>query len=199
MDRREPLARRIGLLALILVALALLSVVGYVLITEDRAVGAADEEDRPEFTVDLSSPPVFEFPTSARSFDPSLNQFVDRFVRMCLGVRYSEFRRMYTRRLDPPNARAFVSMFNAVEKVRVVALDKLPPLKSVPDPAYRLVAEYDLREFAVKRGRKTRRIQVAVFQEEGEWVIAPLPKGSAEQLSAVLSGTTQPAREDDEL
>ncbi len=191
----RPFAARVGLLLLVLLALALLSIVGYVLITEDRLSGLSEEPQRIEPIVDLSRRPEVSFPTTLRSYDPSVNVFVDRFIRVCQEGRYSELRLMYTRRLEPPTARAFVAMFNAVRGIRMRALERLPPLRALPGPVYRLVADCDLEEFAVKQGRRTRRVQVAIVQEEGEWRLAPFPRGSAEQLEALLSGTTQPAIE----
>jgi hypothetical protein len=196
---RQPVARRFGLLVLILLGLGLLGVVVYVMAT-DTATSALDTEvvvEEPE--LDTARPPNFVFPTTARSYDPLLNAFIDRFASACLSGKYSEFRLMYTRKLEPPAEKAFVTMFNAVKEIRVIRLDKLPPLKAFPGQAYRLVAECELHDFAVRNGKKSRRIQVAVLFENGQWVMAPLPRGSSEQLDALLAGTTRPADEDSDL
>ncbi|MCK6457598.1 MAG: hypothetical protein L6Q92_13845 [Phycisphaerae bacterium] len=187
-----PTARRVGVLALILLALALVSMSTYVMLAEDRWAALNEEERRDEPLLDRSRSPQFSFPILARSFDASLNQFVDRFIRVCLEGKYSEFRLLYTRRREPPSARQFVSMFNAVKEIRLASLDKLPELPGIPSPAYRLVAEYELEEFAVKSERR-KRFQVAVIKEDGEWRLTPLPRGSASQLDALLASTTQPA------
>jgi hypothetical protein len=189
----------VGLLALILLASGLLSIVAFVLATGGSSEPWEDEPRMTEPNVDPDRAPAFMFPTTARSYDPSLNAFIDRFARACLSGKYSEFRLLFTRRLEPPSERAFVSMFNACREIRIVRVDKLPELKQIPSPAYRLVAEYDLHEHAVKHGAGTRRIQVAILHEDGEWAVAPLPRGSAEQLDLLLAGTTQPAAEDAEL
>ncbi len=187
------------LLVLILLASGLLTVVAYVLATGESTEPWEEEARVSEPEIDTSKAPGFVFPTTARSYDPSLNAFIDRFARACLSGKYSEFRLLFTRRLEPPSDRAFVSMFNACREIRIVSVDKLPELKQIPSPAYRLVAEYDLHSFAVKHGTPTRRIQVAVYKENGEWVVAPLPRGSAEQLDQLLAGTTQPAERDRDL
>lgn len=196
---RQSNIRRVGLLALIVLASGLLSVVAFVLATGEASEPWEDEPRMTEPRVDTDRAPEFVFPTTARSYDPSLNAFIDRFARACLSGKYSEFRLLFTRRLDPPSERGFVAMFNACREIRVVRVDKLPDLKQIPGPAYRLVAEYDLHEHAVKQGARTRRIQVAVLKENGDWAVAPLPRGSAEQLDLLLAGTTQPAERDDGL
>ncbi|MFO0972312.1 MAG: hypothetical protein U1A27_02570 [Phycisphaerae bacterium] len=190
---RQPIIRRAGLLAFILLALGLLSIVTYVLVSETRGFDPLAEVRLIDPPVDPARAPRVAFPTLARSFDPALNQFIDRFIRVCTQGRYSEFRLMYTRRLDPPGERTFVAMFNAVEAVRIQSLDKLPPLRLLSGPVYRLRLEIDLADYAVRRSQKTRLLQVAVVQEGGEWAVAPLPRGSGEQLDALLAGTTQPA------
>ena len=184
---------------LFLLASGLLTVVAYVLATGQSVEPWEEEIRRTEPEIDTTKAPAFVFPTTSRSYDPSLNAFIDRFARACLSGKYSEFRLLFTRRLEPPSDRAFVSMFNACREIRIVSVDKLPELKQIPSPAYRLVAEYDLHTYAVKHGTPTRRIQVAVYKENGEWVVAPLPRGSAEQLDLLLQGTTQPANADGEL
>lgn len=194
--RRQPDIRRFGLLALVLLGLGLLGVVAYVMATDSASSPLDTEAYVKEPELDRSNPPNFVFPTTARSYDPMLNAFVDRFASACLSGKYSEFRLMYTRRLEPPSDRAFVAMFNAVKEIRIVRLDKLPPLRAFPGPAYRLVAECELQDFATRNGKKSRRIQVAVLFEDGQWVMAPLPRGSSEQLDALLSGSTRPADED---
>ncbi len=196
---RQPVARRFGLLALILLGLGLLSVVAYVMATDSASSPLDLEVNLTEPPLDTGRAPNFVFPTTSRSYDPLLNAFIDRFASACLSGKYSEFRLMYTRRLDPPSDRAFVSMFNAVKEIRIIRLDKLPPLKAFPGSAYRLVGECELQDFATRNGQKTRRIQIAVLFENGQWVMAPLPRGSSEQLDALLSGTSQPADEDSDL
>jgi hypothetical protein len=175
-----------------LLGLTLVSVVGYVLFIEDRYAGLEAAPSSMEPLLDLTRAPKFVFPVESRSFDPTLNQFIDHFARVCLDGRYSEFRLLYTRRLDPPPSRHFVSMFNAVREIRVIALEKLPPIPTIEGPVYRLEAEYELEDYAVKESPR-KRLHVAVIQEDGAWVIAPLPRGSAELLEEILTGTTRPA------
>ncbi len=193
-----PATRRAGLLALVMLAIGLLVVVFYVLVSEQTADELDVEITLTEPPVDTSRPPAFTFPTTMRTYDTSLNAFVDRFARACLTGRYSEVRKLFTRRIEPPSDKAFVTMFNAVRSLRIESLDRLPPLKSFDGPVYRLVAECTLQDFAVKHGPPTRRVQVGIIQENGDWALTPLPRGSAEQLDALLSGATQPAAFDDD-
>ncbi|MCZ6699484.1 MAG: hypothetical protein O7D94_11180 [Planctomycetota bacterium] len=188
--------RRFGLYGLILLALTLVSIVVFVIVT-DKSVSAEDDIFPPEVTVDPELSPKFVFPESVRTFDTTLNRFVDHFARVCVTGDYSDFRLLYTRHDSPAPPGRFVAMFHAINDVNILALEKLP-FDHVPDhpdlqgPVYIMLAEYDLEPYADPEKTGPRRIRLAIAKEEGEWRIGPIPSKLRGMLEAALQ-ETQPA------
>jgi hypothetical protein len=179
----SPTFRRVALYGLILLALTFVSAVVFVLATDRPTI--ADDEAFPEPVVlDLERRPHFVFPVSARTYDLSLNQFVDRFARVCMLGKYSDFRLMLSRTRPPILPPRFESNFNALKNVRILKIERLPDVPNVPGPVYLMNARYELEDFAVKGGKSVREVQVAITREDGDWRIGPIPHDALEQLRA---------------
>lgn len=201
---RYPRLRRAGLYGSVLLAVLLGGAVVVVLVTEDELLDADDVF--PE--VVILSPdkrPDFVFPESARSYDLSLNRFVDRFARVCMEGRYSDFRLMLSSRAGGPIvARRFESMFNALKQVRILSLEKhvidperLPDVPGFDGVVYVMVAEYDLEDYAVFDGKATERRQLAIAKENGVWRIGPIPSDVlAMSRRGAGAATTRPGTDD---
>lgn len=197
--RSSTTFRRFALYGLILLALTFVSTVVFVVAT-DRPDLSEDEAFPEPVILDLERRPHFVFPVSARTYDLSLNQFVDRFARVCMQGKYSDFRLMLSRRRPPILPPRFESNFNALKKVRILEIERLPAVPKAEGPIYLMNAEYELEDFAVKGGASTRQVQVAITREDGSWRIGPIPHEALEQLRAyqTLRGdgegtTSQPA------
>jgi len=185
----RPAIRRFVLYSLILLALALVSGVIFVIVTDD-AILASDDAFPELVIVDPEKRPRFDFPEAARTFDLSLNQFVDRFARVCMEGRYSDFRLMLSRRRPPILPPRFEANFNALKNVRILSIEKVPLGPDSPSPVYVMKAEYELKDFAVRQGQRTREVHVAIAREEGEWRIGPIPREALAQLRARESPQT---------
>lgn len=185
--------RRFGLYGLILLALTLVSTVIFVIVTDEN-VAADDDPFPPWIHVDKELSPVFEFPESVRSYDTTLNRFVDHFARVCVTGDYSVFRLLWTRHDNPARPDRFEAVFHAINDVRILALEKLP-IDHVPDhpdlrgPVYIMLAEYDLEPYADPEKLGPRRIRLAIAKEEGQWRIGPIPGELRELLEAAMQGT----------
>jgi hypothetical protein len=190
--RSQPALRRFGLYGLILLALAMVSGVIFVILTDDPFIAASEAFPEPVL-LNPENRPNFVFPESARTYDLSLNQFVDRFARVCMQGRYSDFRLMLSTRRPPILPPRFESNFNALKQVRILGLDRLPEIPGVEGPVYLMRSEYDLQDFAVRRGEKTRQVQVAIAREDGAWKIGPLPREALARLRAYQAAQSQPA------
>ncbi len=198
--RSSTTFRRFALYGLILLALTIVSAVVFVIAT-DRPTMAEDEAFPEPVILDLERRPHFVFPVSARTNDLSLNQFVDRFARVCMQGKYSDFRLMLSRRRPPILPPRFESNFNALKKVRITAIEKLPAVPTAEGSVYLMNAEYELEDYAVKGGQSTRQVQVAITREDGAWRIGPIPHEALEQLRAYQTlqnqkneaATSQPA------
>lgn len=186
--------RRLGLYGLILLALTLVSIVVFVIVT-DESVAAEDDIFPSAIDVDWELSPKFVFPESVRTFDTKLNRFVDHFARVCVTGDYSEFRLLYTRYDSPARPERFESIFHAINDVNILALEKLP-IDHVPDhpdlqgPVYIMLAEYDLEPYADPENTGPRRIRLAIAKEDGEWRIGPIPS----KLRAMLETALQESR-----
>ncbi len=197
----RPRVRRAGFIALVALAVLMVSAVAWVMLTQDDALDPGKAFPA-LIHIDPTKRPNFIFPESVRTYDLSLNRFVDRFIRICMEGKYADFRLMLSSRAgDPIVARRFESMFNALKQVRILALEELPPLPHIGGPVYLMMAEYDLEDYAVTRGNPTERVRLAIAKENGEWRIGPVPSDTLARLDALRkpargrpgSPATQPA------
>lgn len=186
-----PALRRFALYGLILLALALVSAVIFVVATDEPIL--ADEDAFPPVVIlDPEKRPRFDFPEAARTYDLSLNQFIDRFARVCMEGRYTDFRLMLSRRRPPILPARFESNFNALKNVRILGIEKAPLRAANAPPVYIMKAEYELKDFAVRQGQRIRQVQVALVQEDGEWRMGPIPRDAAEKLAGRDGAATPP-------
>lgn len=181
-----------------MLALLLTSAAVFVVMTEDPILAVDDVFPEPVI-LDPERHPNFIFPEAARTSDLTVNRFVDRFARVCTTGKYSEFRLMLSRKHPPILPPRFESNFNAVKQVRVLSVDRLPPLPGANVPLAVLNVEYELEEFAAKNGVTTKQVRVAIVREDGELRIGPIPGDALAKLQAYqahLAGQADGARPD---
>jgi hypothetical protein len=176
-----PRMRRIGLYALILLAMSLLGASSFVLLggVDDGGGGFAEDfqrEDDPP--LDLRQAPLIEFPENVRSYDSAVNRLIDRLIRTSREGRYSEFRTLWTRRLDPVSAEEYAHIWSRIRRVRVLSLTRSPSAPAGGEPSYLLQSEVELDE-STPPDKRTRRVRLMIVQENDEWVFAPLPPRQA--------------------
>src|SRR5438105_961417 len=111
---------RYALYALVVLALAMVSTVAYVLITGDERERITNDADPSPPLPEFNSPPTLVFPERLRTYDSSLNRFIDHFIRATLEGHYNDFRQMWTRRLDPVSSEKYLRIWKVVREVRVV-------------------------------------------------------------------------------
>lgn len=169
--RQTPRTRQIVVYALILAALFVLSTMGYIVISGRDA--AAPTEDREIVVVDTSHPPTMDFPERLRTFDSHANLLIDRFIRTTRRGQYSEFRKMWTRKLDPISAESYERIYGRIREVRVLSVE---PVGGPPADEYLLTAEVRVGSAEQPAERPTRTIRIRIIREEGEWVFAPPSK-----------------------
>lgn len=179
--------RRLGLFGLILLAIGLLTTVAMVVVEDDAYTDADSPFPEPVF-VDPEKRPRFLFPDEVRTYDLSLNQFVDRFFRICSEGKYSEFRLMLATTVLP---KRFESMFNALKTAQVLSIIKLPELPEIPGPIYVLTARYDLEDYATRQPAAGNVIRLGIKKEHGQWRIGPIPRAAIARLEAFERSTTK--------
>ncbi len=192
------LRRRFGFIALGVLSVVMVTTAGVVMMSEDPPL-TGDDAFGPGVILDPLKRPNIDFPETERTFNLSLNRFVDRFARVCMEGKYSDLRLMLSKRGgDPLVARRFETMFNALKKVRILSLEELPEIPDLESPAYLMSAEYILEPYASgKKGHDTEMIRLAIAKEDGEWRIGPVPRELLALLDAYKERTSQAASEGD--
>ncbi len=189
--------RRFGLIGLLFVSFGLVGTVVWVLGTDDPLV--QPEDVFPEVViVPPDKMPRFVFSDEVRTYDLSLNRFVDRFLRVCSEAKYSEFRLMLSRRSgDPVLAQRFEKMFIVLKEARIESVKRLPDVPEIQGPAYLLTATYDLEDHALKAKKTGHVVRLAISREEGEWRIGPIPAEALARLRAYEQATSRPVAQED--
>ncbi|MEK6642533.1 MAG: hypothetical protein AABZ08_01380 [Planctomycetota bacterium] len=196
--RTKPALRRFWLYGLILLAFALVSGVLFILITDRNTITIAEAFPEPVI-LDPEKRPNFVFPEAARTTDLALNLFVDRFARVCMEGKYSDFRLMLSSQRPPVLPARFESNFNALKQVRIEALEKVPTLPGALDDVYIMSVGYDLQDFAVRRGERTKQVHVGLTKEDGLWHIGPIPREAVARFAAYKQAQSQPADPDTDV
>jgi len=112
------------------------------------------------------------FPQQARSDCREVNLFVSHFLDILIADDYKTYRLRVTRRRRPVGRETFehagrkaeLIEVKSITKVEKVSGIKLPALKGIDPPVYRVQAFVALRD-----GRK-RTVDLYVFKESGKWV-----------------------------
>lgn len=168
--------QRIGLNALIALAVLLVGTVGYVVFTgRERAWAEPDDFSRSDDpVVPLDKAPVIEFPESQRTYDVTLNRFLDRFIRTTREGRYGEFRTMWTRDLDPVSAESYQKIWSNVRAVRIKQVVRAPKREGITIDAYVIEAEVEIApESGHAPSELNRTIRMLAIREGDDWVFAP--------------------------
>jgi hypothetical protein len=185
--------RHFGLIGLGALAVLMVSAVVVVLVSDEPFLDP--DQAFPEWVIpNPDKRPEFVFPEKARTNDLSLNRFVDRFARVCVEAKYSDFRLMLSSKTgDPIVASRFESMFNALKQVRILAIDRMPDVPALGGPVYVMSVEYDLDPSVVRKGESTERRRIAITKENGEWRIGPVPHDLLVKVEQSAPTTSQPA------
>lgn len=184
MSSHAPLSRlqRMGFYGLTLLALFMVSAVGYVLATGDAEPAVALDDFSDEPALEPSNAPSIEFPERLRTFDSDVNRFIDRFIRVTREGRYSEFRKMWTRSIDPVSKDGYALIWTRVRQVRITSVARIARPERPDDVAYVITADVVMDDTAVqKKSQETYRM--LIVREDGAWVFAPvsqLKRGEAE-------------------
>jgi len=195
--RRTSPSRRFGLVGLLVLSLGLVGMVVWVLGSDDPLLHPKDVFPEPVIVPD-DKKPRFVFADEVRTYDLSLNRFVDRFLRVCSEAKYSEFRLMLSRRSgDPVLAQRFEKMFIVLKEARIESVKRLPDVPEIQGPAYLLTATYDLEDHALKAKKTGHVVRLAISREEGEWRIGPIPAQALARLRAYEQATSRPAGEEE--
>lgn len=120
-------------------------------------------------------PPTFSFAAGLREEFPEAAGFVNEFLQTCLKGDYSGYRKLVSRRREPEGLDRFTAIYHAIRVVRVESIERVP-VPEVSDAVYRVVTAAEFQPGSrVSLRARNRSVAILVFQENGQWRMAPAP------------------------
>jgi hypothetical protein len=142
----------------------------------ERSKNSATPEQRSDETVPPpAAPPDYKFAAGLREQYPEASAFVREFLETCLAGNYTDYRKLVSRKRNPESKERFQTIYYAIKTVTVTSIAPVT-VRDLPPPVYRVVSEIEfLPEHNVKLRDRQRNIAILVFQEDGQWRMAPAP------------------------
>jgi hypothetical protein len=125
------------------------------------------------------------FPEQFKTEDVALNEFIRKALESCKTGDYDKFRQLFGVASDPPAGAQFDRVWKGVKEIRVAGMYQGPQRP----PEYYVHVVVQLRQ-PDRHERTERQAVIVVFQEGGEWRLAPAP---SEIQGQILYADTQPA------
>ena len=175
-------------------------------------LAVACRRDEPEKTSAAASssnaakskqPDLLIFPDQLRVADATVNHFVTKAMTICAAGEYEAFRLLWSVREDPLPREEFEQGWQAVQTIRVRALEKVfldaDPNggRTEPEAVYALLAEVSL-DPTQKAGQKEpqRNVVLMLTREQDAWQLARAPKPMRDwvknKIAAASGESTRP-------
>jgi hypothetical protein len=139
-----------------------------------REESAVEEPDPADYVSTKGPAPEFVFPAAVACEQEAVNEFIRRFVGVCLRGDYAGYRLTVSRQVEPAGRDTFEAAWHAVKRVQIRSIRRVDEMvKRYPPPVYLVEAEVDMREPA-DPARRT--VAILVFAEGAEWAMAPVPR-----------------------
>lgn len=153
-----------------------------------REKGPAAPERKEEIVV---------FPSGLRVDDATVNEFVRKALAQCAAGDYEAFRRLWTARQEPLPRGEFEEGWQAVQEIKVRALEKVMLAGDAdhdhadPETVYALLVEVSL-DPARRAGQRepNREIVLMLSRERDEWRLARPPKSMREWIKRKAEEST---------
>ncbi|MCK4657910.1 MAG: hypothetical protein KAV82_00170 [Phycisphaerae bacterium] len=150
-------------------------------------IGACERKPQPPARL---PPPVIDeslidFPPEMHADDPVVNQFVGQVIETCVKGDYEKFRLLWTVREDPFPRQEFQRGWNALQKLRVLALQKMKTSKGQYLYSLHVRAEFD---DTVPEPQKE--LVLLIVKEDDQWRLANAP---AHHRKKILGSTAEDA------
>ena len=111
-----------------------------------------------------------DFPPAVQSDDPTVNQFVRQITETCVRGDYEEFRLLWSVREDPFPRQEFERGWKALEKVRVLAVQKRKTLEG--QDLYYIHTRVELDDSVPEPARD---VVLLIVRENDRWRLAKAP------------------------
>ena len=144
--------------------------------------------------------PDYTFADGLREQYPAPVAFVQQFLETCLAGDYAGYRLLSSRKREPESRERFTAIYHGIRSLHV---DTIEP-RNVPelsDQVYVVVCRVEFPPNSkVKLRRKTDRVAILAFREEGEWRMLPAPAelqprsdAAGSQSSSATSSASMPS------
>jgi hypothetical protein len=154
-----------------------------------REEAGVEEPDPADYVSTKGPAPEFVFPTAVACEQEAVNEFIRRFVGVCLRGDYARYRLTVSRQVEPAGRDTFEAAWHAVQRVEIRSIRRVDDMvKRYPPPVYLVEAEVDMREPA---NPPRRTVAILVFAEGQDWVMAPAPR-AVRQAEATTTQAAQP-------
>lgn len=131
-----------------------------------------------------AKPQVLFFAKALRVEDDSVNQFVERFVKVAVSGDYDKLRLLWTPRVEPMSKADFEESWHDVRRVTIRLLTQVflggasVGSPDLPKAGFAMVADIQFDPASVPRGgERGRQVALTMLREDGEWRLAAAPKG----------------------
>jgi hypothetical protein len=120
-------------------------------------------------------PPVLSFPATARTDDPSLNEFIEHVFEVCRVGQYEDYRLLHSRYEQPISRDKFKEFW---ERVKSITVQDVEPVSAgdagaeANEPAWKVTAHV---VFEPGSKRAKRDIRFVVTREGQRWVVGRQP------------------------
>ncbi len=131
----------------------------------------------------LTEKSPIDFPMEVQADDPAVNQFVRQITEICVEGDYERFRLLWAVREDPFPRREFERGWKALNKVRVIALQKMKT--KTGEYLYYLHARVELDESVPEPERE---VVLLIIKENDQWRLAKAPAHLIKQVLGTTDG-----------
>jgi hypothetical protein len=142
---------------------------------KDPAKSKSASESETGYVPPPTVTPDYTFADGLREQYPAPAAFVQQFLETCLAGDYAGYRLLSSRRREPESRERFTAIYHGIRSLHV---DLIEP-RNVPelsDQVYVIVCRVEFPpDSKVKLRRKTDRVAILAFREEGEWRMLPAP------------------------
>jgi hypothetical protein len=157
----------------------------------------ADSKPAPEAESDYVPPPPikpeYTFADGLREKYPAPVAFVQQFLETCLAGDYAGYRLLSSRRREPESRERFTAIYHNIRSLHVENIEPRD-VPELADQVYLVVCRVEFPpDSKVKLRRRTDRVAILAFEEEGEWRMLPAPAAMQPKSDAVSETASAPA------
>ncbi len=137
--------------------------------------------------------PEYTFAEGLREQYPGPAGFVRQFLETCLAGDYAGYRLLASRKREPESRERFTAVYHGIRALHVEAIEpkELPDISS---ETYLVVCRVEFPpDSKVQLRRKTNKVAILAFKEEGEWRMLPAPAGMQPKSESGSDTTSAPA------